>query len=387
MTGAKRRAVRALEWVKSHLGWSMAAVLCVVVVLLVVGSRSGRGGHSGTEVPTDEPAEYLYLDGARALAYLAQFDGGNFTSEQITSQISESQNGKIAVQDALELGESLSEERSVTREIAPTAAGNFVELLSKLEEHHGLDPIGLGRFKGEVHELPEGQFVVFRTHALSSPVYLNPYLAVRQRKTVSTLFPLPAEGDPDRPRVERAQDAAKRFRRQVGTDPRVVFALSPPDERELEARKAARSGGTEAVPAPETKAEEEKTRESHVEYLMPMDARFITEERSLIKFGGGEFTVVGKLVRTFPEDGDSHHPAYVDSPTLETWARPLARAPLTLLCRTDPKCVERLRHPELSAKNRRAALEDAEDWALEALEEQTEIPRRGAVIIPIAIYK
>jgi hypothetical protein len=388
MAGADEKAKRALRWVKSHPGRSATAVvICVLAFVLLSGFFHGaHGTHTGTEVPTDEPAEYLYLDGARVLAYLAQFDGGNFTSEQITSQISESQSGKIAVQDALELGESLNEERSVTREIAPTAAGNFVELLAKLEEHHSLDPIGLGRFKKEVHELPEGQFVVFRTHALSSPVYLNPYLAVRQRKTVSTLFPLPPAGDPDRPRVERARDAAKRFRRQVGTDPRVVFALSPPDKRELRARKVARSGGT-AASVRESQAERNSTRESHVEYLMPMDARLITEERSLIKFGGGEFTVVGKLVRNFPENGDAHHPAYVDSPTLETWARPLADAPLTLLCRTDPKCVERLRHPEMSAEKRRAALEDAEDWALEALEEQTEIPRRGAVIIPIAIYK
>jgi hypothetical protein len=355
-----------------------------IAVHSYLGSRADAGK---AEVPSDEPAEYLYLDGARVLDYLAQFDGGTFTSEQLTNKLSTSQDGKLAIENAIELGEKSTEEQSVTREIAPTAAGNFVELLDKLESHGGLEKIGLGRFRHEVHELPEGQFVMFRTHALRPPVYLNPYLAVRQRQTLSTLFPLPPKGDPDGERVIAEREAARHFRQSVGEDPRVVFALYPPNERELNERKAARSGGTEATAAPLTSAEEKAQAESHVEYLMPMDARLITEERSLIKFGGGEFTVVGKLVRSFPERGDGEHPAYVDSPTLETWSQPLARAPLALLCRTDPKCVSRMRQPSLDPEVRHSALEHSEEWALEALAQQTEIPKRGAVILPIAIFK
>ena len=386
---ARRVAGRVLS--KSVLVPLAAGVALTLVALAIFSHLVGGGDAGKAEAPTDEPAEFLYLDGARTLAYLAQFDGGNFTSEQLTNKISNTQNGKVAIENAFELGEESSEEQSVTREIAPTAAGNFVELLSKLEGHHGLDKIGLGRFRHEVHQLPEGQFVMFRTHALRPPVYLNPYLAVRQRETLSTLFPMPPKGDAGVERVEAERKAAKHFRKSVGEDPRVVFALYPPSERELEERKSARTGGTEALSASQSKAEREEEHEqeveNHVEYLMPMDARLITEERSLIKFGGGEFTVVGKLVRSFPEKGDGEHPAYVDSPTLETWAQPLARAPLVLLCRTDPKCFAKLRRPGFEADEHRGVLEESEDWALEALEEQTEIQRRGAVILPIAIYK
>ncbi len=227
---------------------------------------------------------------------------------------------------------------------------------------------------------------MFRTHSLRPPVYLNPYLAVRQRQTLATLFPMPPKGDPDGERILAEREAARHFRQSVGEDPRVVFALYPPNERELNERKAAKSGGTAANEEQLGPAEEKALAENHVEYLMPMDARLITEERSLIKFGGGEFTVVGKLVRSFPERGDDEHPAYVDSPTLETWAQPLSRAPLVLLCRTDPKCVS-LQRSRLDPGGRRQALEHSEDWALEALTEQTKIQRRGAVILPIAIYK
>ncbi len=342
--------------------------------------------------PADGPAEFLYLDGARVLAYLAQFDGGTFTSEQLSRKISNSQSGKVAVEGALELGATSAQEQSLSRTITPTAAGNYIELLSKLEGG-SLTKIGLPYFHRQVRDLTEGQFVTFRTHALSPPVYLNPYLAVREHRTLSTLFPLPRDGAAKRERVRREREAARRFRDEVGKDPRVVFALRPaighPGNR---ARPPLVEGGGGEVLSPalrraERRAEKKVEAEKHVEYLMPMDAQLITKERSLIKFGGGEFTVVGKIVRIFPEHGDKHMPAYVDSPTVETWEQPLARAPLMLLCRTDPKCTKKLRSKTSTAQQRERAIRHARVWAIEALTEQTEIARRGAVIVPIAIYK
>jgi hypothetical protein len=369
------------------------AAIVATVVLLALGAFSK--GRSEPAFPADGPAEFLYLDGARVLAYLAQFDGGNFTSEQISRKISDTQNGKVSVEDALELGETSQQEQSISRTITPTAAGNYIELLSKLEGN-GLKTIGLRRFHREVSGLTEGQFVTFRTHALSSPVYLNPYLAVRQHRTLSTLFPMPRKGKPGRGRVRLERAGARRFRDEVGSDPRVVFALRPELEGEGEGANGGGShevGGTEGEELSrgsrlaQKRAEKKVEAEEHIEYLMPMDAQLITKERSLIKFGGGEFTVVGKVVRIFPERGDSHDPAYVDSPTLETWEQPLDQAPLMLLCRTDPRCTDKLRSKSTTAAQRRRAIHHSREWAIEALTEQTEIAKRGAVIVPVAIYK
>ena len=131
-------------------------------------------------------------------------------------------------------------------------------------------------------------------------------------------------------------------------------------------------------------------REAHrVRYLMPLDARLLTKERSLVKFGGGTFTVVGKVVRIFPEPGDAQEPAYIDSQTRETWEQPLLHAPKKLICSTNAQCRRKSdRHPgdghvavtELATRESRC-----EDLA--ALKDQTEIPVRGAVILPVAIYK
>jgi len=372
----------------------MAAI--VAAGLLLVSGAFSKGRHEPA-FPANGPAEFLYLDGARVLAYLAQFDGGNFTSEQLTRRLSSEQSGKVSVQDALELGESSAAEESVSRTITPTAAGNYIELLSKLEGH-GLKTIGLRRFGKDVSHLTEGQFVTFRTHALSPPVYLNPYLAVRQRRTLSTLFPMPLAGVARRARVRRERAEARLFRDEVGRDPRVVFALRPtvkPRPRKSHHHEAPQRGLKEgelhelspALKRAKRRAERKLKEKRRIQYLMPMDAQLITQERSLIKFGGGEFTVVGKVVRIFPERGDTHRPAYVDSPTLETWEQPLGQAPQMLLCKTDPRCAAKLRAKRSTAAQRRRALHHARIWAIEALTEQTAIARRGAVIVPIAVYK
>lgn len=390
MSGEVRKGGSSTSLFSRHAGLlKTVAIAAVAASLALVLPGAFAGGPRQPAFPADGPAEFLYLDGARVLAYLAQFDGGNFTSEQLSRKISDNRTGKIAVEGALELGDTSSQEQSLSRTITPTAAGNYIELLSKLE-NGDLKKIGLPYFHRQVQGLTEGQFVTFRTHALSSPVYLNPYLAVRQRRTLSTLFPMPRRGEGGRSRVRRERAGARHFREKVGGDPRVVFALRPAIKRHGRPRPPL-AGEAEALsPAlerAERRAEKKVEAEEHVEYLMPMDAQLITKERSLIKFGGGEFTVVGKVVRIFPEHGDRHHPAYVDSPTVETWEQPLASAPLMLLCRTDPRCTKKLRSKTSTERQRERAIHHARVWAIEALTEQTEIARRGAVIVPIAIYK
>lgn len=331
----------------------------VVVIFLLghfVGLRvtaSSAGPSKGPDFPNGGPAEFLYLDSARVDSYLGQIDGGSFNSEKVTHKLTETLSGKLTLAGAAEAGESTAHESLAEREVKPTEASRFFALYQGLKNEHDLKPVGLRRFNSDIEPLEEGQFVEFRTGAMKAPIYLNPYLATRQQVTLAAIFP-GGPGATEKSAVERAQ--SKRFFHQLGPEPRVVFSLQPENGE----------GAT---------------------YLLPVQAQLLSSERSLIKYGGGEFTVVGKLVRRFPEGGDRHDPAYIDTATLETWEKPLQRAPGELVCRTDPRCASVVRAGHLNGGERLHQIELSRRRALNALDRQAEISGEGAVILPIAIYK
>lgn len=406
---------RLRSWAKAfyaHLrkpwGLCLAGALLLVIGILI-GWQPWEGADKSrhNEFPAGAPAEFLYLDRARVIAYLAQLEGGTFTTETLTSKLSHDVSGKLAFQNFGEIGGSSSEENSLARDLTPTAAADYFAFFNGLDDGEGLETIGLGRFKKEVQPLSEGQFVSFRTHGLRPPLYVNPYLALRQPTTFAAIYPPPQRAMVGAERARRQRARALYFRRRIGKNPRIVFALRPLDEKELrrldkgenarprsapelaeQVRRERQKHPNEPLPGEKKKLKRIRKRRveeaRHVLYLMPMNARLLTRERSLIKFGGGEFTVVGKVVRIFPEPGDPNAPAYVDSPTVETWEQPLVHAPAKLLCATNPGCKNA--EQEEGGKSK-GAIGESRRRDLEALREQTEIPRRGAVILPIAIYK
>jgi hypothetical protein len=417
--------------------WKVIAGAVAGVVIVAIGAVlysneswpfEKSQGHVHLGFASGGPAEFLYLDSGRVIAYLAQIDGGTFASKEQTDKVSETLEGKVALQEFLQAGATKDEEHTISRVVTPTAAAQYFELLSDLENEPGqpgsvgVDNIGLGQFSSEVKGLEEGQFVRFETHKLRPPIYLNPYLAARQRTTMEALFPRdPGQAETAKVHLQRVR--IHYFRHELGRNPRVTFKVQPLYPKQVEGivkrRKRARKRQAEGVSAPAASAPalaEEAThaspkaarrrarkcqlarnrrrhgsetklevrRREQAVYLMPLDARRLTRERSLIKYGGGTFTVVGKVVRVFPEHGDSLYPAYIDSSTRETWERPLASAPSKLLCRTDPSCRKVARR---SAAKAEARIEETRCSDLAALRGQTEIPVRGAVILPIAIYK
>lgn len=335
----------------------LGAVIIFFFVFEVFGLRitsEDEGVVQGPNFPPGGPAEFLYLDSDRVAAYLAQVNGGTFDAEKVIRKLSNSVGGEIGAGGA-KASASKAEETSVEREVKPTDASSFFALRAGLLTQTELHELGLRYFPKfftglEENRLNQGDFVTFKTTALLSPQYLNAYLAVREENTVEALFPKA---------VNRRREA-KDFAALVGEEPRVVFALQP-------------SNDESAGPSAPT-------------YLLPMNAGRLTAERSLIKYGGGRFTVVGKIVRVFPESS-RHDPAYIDSATRETWELPLREAPLELLCRSDPNCIDEVRDGDLDGADRRKATEGALESALEALQKQTQIDNRGAVILPIAIYK
>jgi hypothetical protein len=303
--------------------------------------------------PAGGPAKFLYLDGSEVASYLAQVNGGSFDSETVTRKLTQSIGGKLTIAGA-EANRSRANEIFVERVLQPTDASAFFALESSLDDQDAIEEIRLRYFENDVRGLEEGQFVSFKSSSLLSPLYLNAYLAVRQANTLQAIFP----------RSSASRKAARKFFEDVGKRPRVVFAIQPTDP-----------------------TDPKRKRRKPFVYLLPMSARELTSERSLIKYGGGSFTVVGKLARRFPERYRDHDPAYVDSATLETWSHPLLRAPGELLCRTEPRCITRVRSEALTGRARAGAAEAARARILAALHQQTELGKRGAVILPVAIYK
>jgi hypothetical protein len=333
-----------------------ALVLVAVVVLCVAWHHFDSDGDDAAEpdFAAESPAEFLYLDTGRVASYLAQVNGGSFDEQKLSSKQTDTLSGKAVLTGLGEAGGSRAREVFLERVLKPTDASNFFVLQNSLDDADDdqLADIRLRYFREDIKHLPEGQMVSFETSALLSPLYLSSYLAVKQSNTLEAMFPDSAA----------RRQAAKKFYEDVGGNPRVVFALQPTSAEPGSARKP-------------------------FKYLLPMSANGLTKERSLIKYGGGQFTVVGKLVRRFPQRGHEHHPAYVDSPTLETWEQPLLNAPGELLCRTERRCIERVRENELTGHKRHLAIRAARRRVRKALKRQTTIDRRGAVILPVAIYK
>jgi hypothetical protein len=357
---------------KRIIGWGAATVALVVLVGLFAFGVLGSVNDDPEEPHNSEdPAEFLYLDTGRVLSYLAQMQGGATASEQLSHKQTTSLTAKLAFKGLIEAGTSGETEDLSERVVTPTAASSFIELLEVLEHEGDVRSLELTEIKrtkkgedvGQEEEegkkpIEEGEFVSFRTNAMLPPIYVNAYLAVRQNSTLSALFPMPSDDPAQREVVKHQREAAHKFANQVGEDPRLVFDLQPDGER-------------------------------GPEYLLPVTYSQLTSERSLIKYGGGEFNVLGKVVRLFPESGrvpNEGEEAYVDSPTREAWGRPLKRAIRPLLCRSQPSCLHDIDSDE-GDKERVKAIEETRKELSRALITQSDIHREGAVILPLAIYK
>jgi hypothetical protein len=291
------------------------------------------------------PSEFLYLDNQRAAAYLAQLEGGVENSKRLSSTITNKAEASAGA-GGFSFGGGSQVESFVERQVTPTAAAIFFQLLDDLRRDDQIFETPIDSLRN-IRRQGEGAFVTFKTSDLRTPVYANPYLVVRQSGTLPALFPIATKSPAERDAVEAVRAAAKGFAHEVGPNPRIVFAIQ---------REPASGQG--------------------FNILLPLHYRQLTDERSLIQSGGGRFTVVGKVVRIFDARGTA---PYVDSPTRETWTQPLKLAPEPLVRRSTKRCERsngKFARPQLRRR-----------CDLRVLHEQTQITGRGAVIIPVAIYK
>ena len=357
----------------------------LVVVVVEQGNESSDRTNFTLRIP---PAEFLYLDGARILNYLAELEGGSVAKiHRITKEIK--QVSAQATVGQATLGASTQHENEADSTIIRTEASELGLLLNDLRDDRwpgvALHWVDLAE-PSDLDKIQEGWLVRFETKDLLSPGYIRPYVVVNQSATLAALFPQVA-GDPEG--VERAElqrSKAEAFVKKVGPNPRVTFAV-----------------------APQTFAGESDP----LKILLPMQYRDLTTERSLLekdqdRYTGGRLVVIGKVIRLF-EEGENAcspkeagcHPVYTDFATREIWRTPLEHASNFLIDHVSHSCATHHTKPERerirgvlqgqdSKRQVKAVIEtpiEGRECFLAKLKRQTRLYAPGAVVLPLAVYK
>jgi hypothetical protein len=356
-------------------GLAAAAIAVAFVELL----GSGRGSGDSSFEPRIPAVEFLYLDGERVLEYLAEVEGGEVGSvKRISQEIRKVEAG--VSQGPFDVGASAQHVNSAESTVIRTKSSALGLLIAKLEDSErdyvNYHDVKLNRAQ-DVRNIREGMLVKFVTHSLLSPGYIRPYVVVRQSATLAALFPRGSDGEGDAGRAAEQQQRAEFFARQVGPDPRLTFAVSPPPLDGASKR---------------------------LKILLPMSYRGLTEERSLLEKGPDEFTggrlvVFGKVIRLFKHRVHCKEdlcfgraaPEYTDYATRETWRHPLEGASNYLIEHVSHSC---LAHRSEAEKRKFQRLRvgavprlEGRTCFLRKLKRQTELHAPGAVILPIAIWK
>jgi hypothetical protein len=369
-------------WRRLKSSLPVVAIAIAAAALIVA---LGQGGDSGSSPNRLPPAEFLYVDGPRILNYLAQLEGGRIDEvHQISKEIRSLNAGASA--GGINAAASTQRESVADSRITRTQSSVLALLLKDLAEddRHGasVKPVALGGAE-DLSEIREGGLVRFVTHSLLSPGYIRPYLVIRQSATFGALFPEFRKHPTAARRAIHQRHKAKVFARQVGPDPRITFAVSPPS----------------------------KEGEAPLKILMPMHYQGLTGERSLLARGedryvGGRLVVIGKVARVFPlepeESEEAAAPAYTDFATQEIWRGPLEHAASDYLVdEISHRCETRHSSTELAIAKRnleagvapmrsQAILDtpiEGRECFLAKLKRQTKLNAPGAVILPLAVYK
>lgn len=274
--------------------------------------------------PDTPPAEYLYLDSDRVLAYLGQVEGGLTDKEK--RLISEKESVSASLKGGLiaDINGSAERQSSVEQTVTPAATDRFFTLLIKLrsgreqrggQSFHWLQEVDArldqsasrGQVKETLGRLHEGDFVRIGDARLNVPTYAA--LAPRTRYAAR----LQVRSTSAAPRALSALESdIKRYLRSLGADPVLPFVI-----RTTAAGRPLPGGATYFVPA---------------RYSALLDnARLLA----------GNLTVVGKVVYINPgravrfrcreRAGASSSLCYLDRETVVKFAPALQHAGVRLL--------------------------------------------------------
>jgi hypothetical protein len=225
--------------------------------------------------PRIQPAEFLYLDNARVVAFLSQLEDGLSEAEHQT--ISQTSEISVGLTGGVAGGASDEATDSVERVVTPTGASRFNRLRNRLQDHGWLKSVDArqlpvlakrDRFYRDLRRAHEGGFVEIAHVHLTVPPAVTVYRFARR------------SGSP----------AALRFTRLVGLNPRIPVSL----------------------------------RSEHSPALLFVGRYASLADESSLFFG--EVTVLGKVVRLVPSGA-----LYRDNEALATYGPALASAPVEIL--------------------------------------------------------
>jgi hypothetical protein len=314
-------------FVTKHVAAIGSAVLAAVIAVFAghfLWTNEDLVVHTKLLPPDTPPAEYLYLDSERALAYLGQVEGGLTASEIRTESETESQSASLKGGLLAEINGSRQRQASVQSTVTPDATDRFFTLLIKLrsgrEKHasqsspwlHEIDahldrPTGGDAVRKQLLHLREGDFV----RISDAHLYLPPYAAITPRARYAASYLGGDISQPARPLYApispRSQQAIKRYLTTLGADPILPFVLPT--------LTAGLSAKTPVI------------------FFVPARYSDLLDNPRLL---AGNLTVVGKVVYV-----DAREPAdqsctvvpctYLDRQTLTTFAPALQKAPQTVL--------------------------------------------------------
>jgi hypothetical protein len=348
-----------LKKVSPFVGTAVVAVIAAAALVFITRQSDDPSPSPNSYETVLPPDEFLYLNGAKILTYLSELEGGETGSIHRLAKEVRVLTGTVGTKGA-SIGATSQHETSAQSTLVRTEAAELGLLLRDLHEDtkHGVAYAHVSLDEpGSLAELKEGELVRFVTRWLSSPGYIRPYVVVHGTATFGALFPRTNGGQASIERATEQGELAKAFAHQVGGNPRVTFMVDPPEE----------AGNVPKI-------------------MLPLNYGGLTTERSLLEkdragYTGGRVVVFGKVARVFPEGHArcSEGPAcavYTDFATREVWKHPLEQASNYL--------VEHVSH---NCRSRAAKKETGRKCFLTELENETELPSPGAVIVPIAILK
>jgi hypothetical protein len=287
--------------------------------------------------PDTPPAEYLYLDSLRTLAYLGQIEGGLTDKEKRT--VSETENKSATLKGGLlaEINGSVQRQASIESTVTPAATDRFFTLLIKLRSGrerranhetpwlHDIDaqipkPKDLTAIRKELLTVREGDFV----RLSGAHLYLAPYAAVTPRARYAASY---LGGEINQPRQplyapisRHAQLDIKRYLTTLGADPVLPFVL----------------------PILTT---DRTTPTTPMTFFVPARYSALLDNPRLLS---GTLTVVGKVTYVdprLPTDRSCNDVPcnYLDRQTLTTFAPALQKAPASVLTTLGIKRADILR--------------------------------------------
>ena len=311
-----------------------AAAIAVLAGYLVWGTQSAIV-RTKLLPPDTPPAEYLYLDTARVLAYLGQIEGGLTALETRTTSQAKSVTSGLKGGLLADIGGSASTSASIEQVVSPTATDRFFSLVIKLRS---------GRERVGGHNSPWLKTLNLRVTHRNTPAEILRDLAAVEvgdfvRLNHAHLFLPSYAALAPKVRYAARSAASASARGPVGRKP-TVTPSSLSQQRYIDAYLR-RLGPNPTLPFVARTLDEDGVDRHAATFFVPAAYQGLLDNERLL---AGDLTVVGKVIyedrRPLPNQPcpSPVQPAlppctYFDRETLATFAPALEKAPRPVLKR------------------------------------------------------